>query len=146
MRTESLILAIASVNGASDACATLGDVVLAIELQAHYGRVAEAASRAGGRVLKVIGDGVLLAFPTSRAADALDAVRAIARDGTERWREVDAGCRVAVRVGAGEVVSDRLGPPGAERPDVYGDVLNQLFRLPPVDGVTTTPAVDALLA
>jgi hypothetical protein len=51
---------------------------------------------------------------------------------------------MAVRVGAGEVVSDRFGPPDDKRLDIYGDALNRLFKAP-VGEFVLLPEVDALL-
>jgi class 3 adenylate cyclase len=141
---EHLVLALLSVDGASAACATHGDGTIVTALTAYYALVADAVRTAGGRVVKVLGDGVLLAFPAERAREAVEVLRTAQARGTTRWRQLDPRCVVVVKAGAGEVLSLRLGPPGDERPDLYGHALNQLYKVPPGDFVIT-PDLHALL-
>ena len=91
-----------------------------------------------------MGDGILLAFPTSRARDAVDVLRRAQHDANTLWRGFDEGCRVEVKVTAGEVLVGKLGAPGEERFDVYGDALNMLFK-PPWDDFLITPPAEELL-
>lgn len=44
-------------------------------LQAYYAIVAQETASAGGRVVKAMGDGVLLTFPVDRADAAVEALR-----------------------------------------------------------------------
>ena len=91
-----------------------------------------------------MGDGVLVVFPLPRAKDAVDALRLLQSAATTLWSQFDARCRVQVRVGAGRLASGVMGPPGAERFDVYGTALNDLFKAPPGDFVIM-PELAALL-
>jgi class 3 adenylate cyclase len=141
---EHLVLAIASVDGATAACATHGDAATVAVLSDYYALVAEAVATAGGRVVKVMGDGVLMTFPADRARDAVAALRTAQAHGTDRWKAFDARCAVVVKAGAGPVLSVPLGPPGEERPDVYGDVLNRLMKSPH-GTFMVTPELTALL-
>ncbi len=79
-----------------------------------------------------------------RIVGAVEALRSAQARGTSRWRAFDARCRLEVKVEAGAMVCAPLGPPGDERPDVYGDALNRLFKAPSGDFVVM-PEVDALL-
>lgn len=137
-----LVLALLTVNGASTAAATLGDAAMVVALQAYYAEVAAAIASAGGEVVKVMGDGVLVAFPRERARDAVAALRVAQRAVTTRWQAHDAGCHVVVRAVAGPVLRAALGPPGAERPDVYGTILNALWRLP-LGALVLSPELQA---
>ena len=141
---EQLVLALTSVAGETAACAAHGDADTVAVLTDYYAIVADAAARAGGRVVKVIGGGILLAFPRDRARDAVDALHAAQAQATALWRAFDGRCRVQVKVTAGPVMRVPLGPPGDERDDVYGHTLNQLFKTPPDDFVLT-PDAQALL-
>lgn len=138
------MLALTSVNGSSAACAASGDEETVVVLREYYALVAAAVARAGGDVVKVMGDGVLVTFPVERVRDAVEALRSAQSEGTRLWAAFDPRCRIVVRVGAGAVVTLPLGPPGAERPDVYGDALNRLMKMPP-DDFTTTAEIEALL-
>lgn len=125
---ESLILAVFSVDGATAACATHGDRATVAILSDYYARVATILSPAAGQVIKVMGDGALVVFPPDDARAVERACRQAQAEGTRLWQAFDPRCRVRVRLGAGTVVRGRLGPPGAERVDIYGDALNQLFK------------------
>lgn len=139
-----LVLALISVDGFTAACAEHGDRATLGILSEYYAAIAAAVRADGGRVVKVMGDGVLLAFPAADARVALAILRSAQQEGNRLWQAFDARCSVAVRVSAGKVLVGTFGPPGDERLDVFGDALNQLFRSPPGRFVLT-PQVDALL-
>ena len=130
---EQAMLALLSVAGATAACATHGDSAMVAALQAYYAIVAAAVTPADGRVVKVLGDGVLVAFPLVHAAAAVAALRTGQARATTHWQAFDARCTVQVRATAGAILRAQLGPPGAERDDMYGATLNALFKLPPED-------------
>jgi class 3 adenylate cyclase len=144
LTAERLVLALACVPGSTSACATHGDESTVAVLADYYALVARAAAAAGGRVVKVMGDAALVTFPVGRAREAVEAMRSLQAGGTGLWRGFDARCSVEVKVGAGAVVCGRFGPPGDERPDVYGDALNRLFKAARGEFVLT-PEVEALL-
>jgi class 3 adenylate cyclase len=142
---QQLVLAMTQVVGASKACKRHGDAAAFANLEKYYALVARAVSAIDGRVIKVLGDGMLLAFPISRARDAINVLRRAQQDANALWRGFDEGCRVQVKVTAGEVLVGKLGAPGEERFDVYGDTLNMLFK-PPWDDFLIAPPAEALLS
>jgi class 3 adenylate cyclase len=118
---------------------------MAALLSKYYALVATAVAPGGGRVVKVMGDGVLVVFPLTRAREAVDALRVVQSSGSALWSLLDARCRVVVKVGAGSLASGAMGPPGDERFDVYGTALNNLFKAPPGEFVVT-PELATLLS
>ena len=134
-QNREMVFAILSVAGATEACSTHGDAAAVETLTRYYALVDDSVRRASGRVIKVIGDGVIVAFPMADARDAAANLRSLQQDSTNLWRLFDQRCRLQVKVGTGSVISGLLGPPGQEREDIYGDALNQLFRLPSGDFV-----------
>ena len=142
LEEADLVVAILSVDGLSLATTTHGDVAMVGALQTYYARVADALAPAGGTVVKVLGDGVLVTFPRAAARAAVAALRTAQEVTTAHWQAVEPRCRVAVRAGVGPVVRAALGPPGATRPDVYGATLNALWRLP-AGAWVLTPALSA---
>lgn len=141
--TSDLVFAVVTVAGATAACAVHGDVPTVEVLTDHYNRVAAAIRKARGRVIKVIGDGVIAAFPVAMAAGAVKTLRDVQHDGTERWQRFDSRCRVQIKIGAGSLVTASLGPAGQEREDIYGDALNRLFKMAAGDFVLS-PEMSAL--
>jgi class 3 adenylate cyclase len=145
LRPLDAIFALVAVAGSSAACSTRGDLPTARILAEYYTLVADAARPADGRIIKVIGDGVLLTFPTFRAREAVTALQALKRDGTRLWQRFDQGCRIQLKIGAGSVVAGQMGPPDDQRFDVYGDALNRLVKMPN-DDVVISPEAQALLS
>src|SRR5437867_5063968 len=132
---EDLVFAITSVSAATAACRARGDLDTAAVLSDYYALVADAVRPSEGRVVKVIGDGVLVVFPIRRAKEAVEALRALQSSATALWSDVDTRCRVQVKVGSGRLACGAMGPPGAERFDIYGTALNDLFKTPTGDFV-----------
>jgi class 3 adenylate cyclase len=130
VRAERLVLALTHVNGATAACAAHGDAAALAAIRDGYALWAAAAARAGGEVVKGLGDGVLMAFPPERARDAVDAVREARVAVEARWRRLDDRCRAEAKLGLGTVLRGAFGPPGDPREDLYGDALNRLFKPP----------------
>ena len=139
-----VIVALLSVNGATTAAERHGDAAMVAALQRYYRVVAAALAAADGDVVKVMGDGVLATFPRERASEVVAALRRAQREATAHWQAFDAGCTVVVRATAGPMLRVALGPPGAERPDVYGATLNALWRLSGGD-IVLAPALAAQL-
>ena len=132
-QSRELVFALASVNGATAACAEHGDLATAEQLSVWYALAADSTKAVGGTVVKVIGDGVLITFPPPRAAEALPALRMLQQRGTAMWEKFDKRCRVQLKAGIGPLIAGSFGPPGHERDDVYGNALNKLFKMPLAD-------------
>jgi class 3 adenylate cyclase len=126
--TAELILAVTRVPGFTKACETQGDSATFAQLSRYYASVMESVRRADGRVVKLMGDAMLLTFPVDRCGEAVVALRVVQDDASELWRRFDERCHVQVKVGVGQVVCGPLGTPGEERFDVVGDALNRLFK------------------
>ena len=142
--SEELVLALLSVDGTMAACTDHGDAATLAALSVYYAFVADAVVAVGGRVVKVMGDGVLNAFPIDRVSNAVAACRQLQAESTAHWRAFDARCRARVVITAGPVLSGQFGPPGLEGADLFGHTLNQLFRAPAGE-VVLLPSVAALL-
>jgi len=141
---QELVLALLSVDGATAACASHGDMAAVAVLGSCYAVVADAIAGADGEVVKVMGDGLLVSFPIARASEAVAALRVGQARATRQWRSFDPRCSVMVRATAGQVLQVSLGPPGSARPELYGDVLNQLFKRAAGDFILS-PQLAALL-
>ncbi|HEY3054994.1 MAG TPA: adenylate/guanylate cyclase domain-containing protein [Thermoanaerobaculia bacterium] len=141
---SELVFAMISVAGATAACADHGDAATAEVLSEYYTLVADTIRSASGRVVKVIGDGVLAAFPASRAHEAVAVLRSVQTDGTELWQRFDHRCHIQVKAGIGPVMTGPFGPSGEERDDIYGDALNRLFKMKS-DVFVLSPELSALL-
>jgi class 3 adenylate cyclase len=139
-----LVFAIVSVAGATAASAARGDAPTVETLSRYYALVAAAVRHSEGRVVKVMGDGIVIVFPVSHPSDAIEDLRSVQEHATNLWQLFDERCNVQVKVGIGSLISGLFGPPGQEREDVYGDALNQLFKLPAADFVVS-PALRTVI-
>ena len=139
-----LVLALATVDGFAAACADHGDRATLSTLIAYYAAIAAPVKTSGGRVVKTMGDGVLLSFPATLAQAGVAVLREVQQAGTGLWQAFDPRCRVSIRATAGTVLVGAFGPPGDERDDVFGDALNRLFKASPGPCVLS-PEIEALL-
>jgi len=128
--TRRYLISFIDLAGFARAAELVDDTTLATRLDTYYELVADTVERAGGTVVKWIGDGALLVFPPDRGDAAVrallelrDAVAdACARDG---WHVA-----LTVRVHAGEVVCGTFGARTDKRFDVIGGEVNLTARLP----------------
>jgi len=113
-------------------------------LNAYFESVCQPIVRNGGRIAKLIGDGIMVVFE-ARAEDGEDnharrAVRAglgvvLAANGFGDWfkKHFDQGAlpefATGVGIHTGDLMEVRIGPPGAEDLTVVGDSVNVASRL-----------------
>jgi class 3 adenylate cyclase len=86
-----------------------------------------------GRVVKMLGEGMLLAFPADRAPEAVAALRSARDQASALWQQLDRRCYVQVKMTIGNVLAGAIGAPADLRFDVYGHALHQLFKAPVTD-------------
>jgi class 3 adenylate cyclase len=127
-KTQTMILALTGVWGATKACEARGDAAWFRVLAEYYTMVAMAIHPAEGKFVKGMGDGTLLLFPEEKARDAVAVLKALYQDANVLWHAFDPSCQFHLKIGRGTVVAGMLGAPGEERFDVVGNALNQLFK------------------
>jgi adenylate cyclase len=104
------------------------DEHLADLLDRYYERIGTAADAGGGTLVKLIGDGALLAFPVERADAAVAALLALRADVPalfDGWHS-----ELVVKIHAGDVVCGPFGARDDKRFDVIGGEVNLAARLP----------------
>jgi class 3 adenylate cyclase len=97
-------------------------------------------ARAGGRLIKTLGDAGLAAFPAAEAEAGVDAFQQLRAEGRAWLGERGFQCRTIVKLHLGPVAVGRVGSPGEEILDVYGKTVNVAARLDST-GLAMTPAV-----
>ena len=127
---KELIFAVTRVLGSTKVCANRGDENMFRLLGQYYSVAAHEVATAGGRVIKCMGDGILLTFPSDAPNTAVEALRGFQVKANDLWRQFDRQCQVQVKVGIGTLISGKLGAPTEERLDVIGSVLNSLIKAP----------------
>jgi class 3 adenylate cyclase len=143
-RAERQLIAFIDLSGFARDAERTPDERLAELLDHYYERVGEAATAAGGTVVKLIGDGALLVFPPERADDAITALLAL-RDGIaaifggDGWHST-----LVVKVHVGEVMCGPFGPRDDKRFDVIGGEVNIAARLPTRSFAISAEAFRAL--
>ena len=133
MQVERLVLAITQVASATAAIADHGDEPTLRTARAANNQLITAASSVGGRVVKMLGEGMLLAFPADRAPEAVAALRTARDQASAVWQQLDRRCHVQVKMTIGNVLTGAIGAPGDLRFDVYGHALHELFKAPAAD-------------
>jgi adenylate cyclase len=112
-----------------------GPIELAITLSRFYEHVASIVKKNGGRVIKLVGDGVLCAFVgvSDHRARALRAVKLLV-DGADAHNAAAAGSGMpsieySVVCGSGRVLAGDLGAEKLQGFDVIGAAVNRAFLL-----------------
>ena len=121
------------------------DAAIADFLDRWYERIHDAVCGSSGSVVKFIGDGALLVWPTTLADAAMDALLALRAEMDQALAEAGWSSRVFVRVHAGPVIAGEYGGRFAKRFDVIGRTVNVAARLP-TRGVTLSPHAYRLLS
>src|SRR2546430_6240396 len=94
---EELILAVTQVKPATQICAAQGDAQMFKLLAQYYALVASEVAAADGRVIKVMGDGTLLAFPADRARVAIESLRTLRTKANVFWQQFDERSQMQVK-------------------------------------------------
>jgi class 3 adenylate cyclase len=124
---ETLLIAFTDVAGYSRAAAGRDNNELAAVADALYGATERAAVGSGGRLVKHLGDGSLLAWPIARADDAAIALLALRAEAAGILRSLGWKADLVVRVHAGEAVAGPFGASGAF--DIIGHDVMTAARL-----------------
>jgi adenylate cyclase len=137
-RAEAAILFV-DVSGSTRCFERHGQVAGRAMVARCFDIVSPEIERHAGRVVKTLGDGLLVSF--DRAADLVGAARALHRAIEESNRTQHAAERVAVHCGGdvGPVVRDANG-------DVFGDAVNVAARLQALAGRDQTLVTSDLVA
>jgi|SRR5262245_55978744 len=129
-RTEvPLLIAFADLTRFFVQSQRVSDLDLADTLDAFYECVAVPVDKAGGRVVKFIGDAALIVFPddaVDRGVEALLQMKDAVDDLMERRRW---DCRLTVKAHFGATVAGPFGAAGAKRFDVLGKAVNTAATL-----------------
>jgi len=118
-RSRQTTVLFADVSGSTQLYETAGDDAAHDAIGLCIGRLSQAAASTGGRVLKTMGDEVMVLFPTADAA---------ANGASEMHAAVDTlppvyGTKLGVRIGF------HSGPVIQRDNDVFGDTVNLAARL-----------------
>jgi class 3 adenylate cyclase len=101
--------------------------------------------KAGGTVIKCMGDGMLLSFPADAADAGAMALRALKSSGDSWLKERQIPCHHLIRAHLGPVIGGLVGAPGQERWDIYGKTVNICAKLES-RGLVITPQVFRALS
>lgn len=129
MTETKLCLLAADLAGFARACTHLGATDIARFLDRWYRQAAPLVVARGGRIVKFMGDGLLVVFPEAAVLAAVDAATALRVALAElraetQWR-VDLGANVHLAI----VAEGMFGPDDDPRYDVFGSGVNHLFLM-----------------
>jgi class 3 adenylate cyclase len=117
------------------------DVRLAEILDRYYRVIGDATAKAGGTVVKLIGDGALLVFPPERADDAVRELLALRGAVSELCAKEGWTSYLVVKLHCGDVVAGEFAD---KRFDVIGGQVNIAARLPTRQFALSAEAFRAL--
>jgi adenylate cyclase len=118
----------------------VGDLELADTIDAYYEQVGAAVQEAGGRVVKFVGDGVLVVFSEDNIDRGVEMLLTL-KDSVDAYM-VQRGweCRFTAKVHFGTAVAGSFGLVGDKHYDIIGKVVNTTAML---DSTGVTLSVEA---
>jgi adenylate cyclase len=140
----TVVLALADVTGFALACRNRTDLETFRLLDRLYEMAGAAAEAAGGKLVKPMGDAVLMVFPVEQARPAVAALQDLKQKADACWFEICPGSRLQIKAHAGPVTCGLMGAAGDKRFDVIGRTVNDLF-LRPREEFAVSPALRQLL-
>jgi class 3 adenylate cyclase len=114
----------------------VSDEELAEVIDCYYAHIAAQAEAAGGRLVKVIGDGALLAFPEDAVDAGVAQLLSMKESIDAFFAERDWPCRANIKAHVGSVVAGDFGGARNKQFDVLGKHVNAAAMLPGGGGVT----------
>ena len=135
-----LLVAFTDLNNFLNATSRLSDLKTFGILSEFAELTGVVVERAGGTVVKFLGDGALIVFPIETVDDGVNALMEL-KDKTAAWATAQE-LKVSLRISAhcGKVAVGPLGTRNEKRVDVFGSVVNTAFTLPG-RGTSITPQV-----
>jgi adenylate cyclase len=121
---RSMLVAFLDLTGFSLQSTRVADDELAEILDRYYELVAQRITAAGGRVVKFMGDGVLVVFELALADAAVTEFLALKSVVDVFFAGLRWECRLIVKVHAGPVIAGDYGARGDKRFDVLGKTIN----------------------
>jgi adenylate cyclase len=132
-----MLIVFLDLDGYKVACQQREDLEVADMIDDYYDRVATAVQKAGGRVVKFIGDASLVVF----SERAMDAGVAMLYDLVPKidtfMRERGWPCRLRAKAHFGDVIAGEFGSTGVARYDVMGNAVNAT-ALMSTDGIAVS--------
>jgi adenylate cyclase len=124
------ILAATDITGFARAAAAKGDLETFKLLAEVCSLIGDEVERAGGNVIKFIGDSSLIIFPSDAPHVAVSALRAVQARAADLMPRFGPDCHLHVRLHVGKVACGLLGTAVDKRCDVIGRAVNELFLMP----------------
>jgi hypothetical protein len=106
----------------------------------YFAKTGPIIKGSGGKLIKTMGDGGLVVFPSDLVDDGVLALRRVQQESGEWFALQGYKSRVTVSVDIGSVVFGMLGSPGDEILDIFGKAVASAVTTPS-NGFTMTPAV-----
>jgi hypothetical protein len=142
---HELIVGLYDLAGYTRYCETAQPLAMLDLIAGYFQLTGAIIDRAGGKLIKPIGDAGLFAFPAHLADDAIRCAARLRAEG-DAWvnaRGFPGHARIAMH--AGPVAVGMIGAPGDERLDIIGKVVN-ITAVLQTSGLTLTPAMFRLLS
>lgn len=136
--SASTTVVFADLTGSTGLFESLGNAAAAQAIWSMTQWIGEVCQRHGGRVVKTLGDGVMVVFP--EGAPAVEAVVELQREHLKRIQDQPAASKMRLQVGlaAGELIE--------VDGDCYGDAVNVASRLSDLSGADQIWATGSVIA
>jgi adenylate cyclase len=128
-KATPLLIVFSDFSGFKVQTERVSDAEVADTMDDFYVMASTAIEKAGGRVVKFIGDAALIVFPAEKADAGVRAILELRRESDSFMKDRDWVCRFEARIHAGEAIAGEFGPKGNRRYDVLGREVNAAAML-----------------
>jgi adenylate cyclase len=143
MQTRTMVIAFIDLTDYARQTARVGDDEVASTIDAWYELVGDVVGVA--HIVKLIGDGALLAWDGDAAAEAVTALLDLAGRAESWFAQRGWPCKLVAKVNVGPVVAGDYGARGAKRFDILGANVNATALIRGAPGVTLSATAHAAL-
>lgn len=144
MRTIQALVACSDLLGYAKFSNSLSEEQIYHFLTDYYEFVGDAVSKAGGKVIKFMGDATLILFPEDQMDAGVDALLSLQTEGDRFLAERRIPTKHRIRAHFGPVHEAEVGTRSEKRLDILGSTVNKVFQLSGADFALSQEAFDRL--
>lgn len=144
MRTVQALVACSDLLGYAKFSNSLSEEQIYHFITDYYEFVGDAVSKAGGKVIKFMGDATLILFPEGQSDAAVSALLSLQEEGDRFLAGRRIPTKHRIRAHFGPVQEAEVGTRSEKRLDILGATVNKVFQLSGADFALSEEAFQSL--
>lgn len=125
-----LVVASVDIAGFGKLCEIKTDYEIFEILSDYYELAGDLIEKAGGHIIKFIGDAILIVYPADIAKKAVTNLRLVKESIDSYFKTNEIRCTLYVKAHIGQVTVGKIGTRTKKQLDIFGKTVNSLMRMP----------------